>query len=173
MLSTASIADGKNTTFSIPDMHPSTFHHMMAPPSAPQWFTSQSRTATIPPGFTPALQHLLFINNSRLALVQHNSYSLWHPATATHSEQPVDDRPCQHAGCSHLCASRTHDASTAHAGTLRCPGSHAAETQRIDITPRTLNPTTGSTTTTPTTTTTTHSVYAYTNPTCSGFGHRS
>ena len=57
MLSTASIADGKNTTFSIPDMHPSTFHHMMAPPSAPQWFTSQSRTATIPPGFTPALQH--------------------------------------------------------------------------------------------------------------------
>ena len=29
----------------------------MAPPSALQWFTPQSGTATIPPGFTPALQH--------------------------------------------------------------------------------------------------------------------
>ena len=57
MLSTASIADSNTTTFSIPDMHHSTFHHMMAPPSAPRWFTSQSGTATIPPGFTPALQH--------------------------------------------------------------------------------------------------------------------
>ena len=33
---------------------------MTAPPSAPQWFTSQSGTATIPPGFTPALQHPSF-----------------------------------------------------------------------------------------------------------------
>ena len=33
--------------------------------------------------------------------------------TVTHSEQPVDARPCQHAGCSNVCAAGTHDASTA------------------------------------------------------------
>ena len=60
MLSAASIKDINTTIFSILDMHPSTFHHIMAPPSAPQWFTSQSGTATIPPGFTPALQHTSF-----------------------------------------------------------------------------------------------------------------
>ena len=60
MLPTASITDITTTIFSILDMHPSTFHHMTAPPSAPQWFTSQSETATIPPGFTPTLQHPSF-----------------------------------------------------------------------------------------------------------------
>ena len=94
---------------------------MTAPPSAPQWFTSQSGTTTIPPGFTPALQHPSFHQQQQTGF------------GPTQFVQPMALGPQSHTpnrqwmtGPANTQAA-TMFAPQGHAmqGTLRCSSSHA------------------------------------------------